>query len=350
MEGKTLKKKITQFLAVMVVFAVLMTSASCVLGSSMKWIGNIACVMVAHAAEQDRALTIADTLTILHKEFKDADFTAPQNPKRYDWKSLGWFEGYYMDYTAHASRAIVSCLMLQAMDLPALKPTLYGSGYKSDPVFSVWEYGFSTEIGNYKDLVTYGELKQMITCAKKLMKQGITIPEPIHTSGIKIETRKLTVTDSVEYQQRAELSLIKLPQVLREDFSKRGYKVVLMDKDTYLNLWHNEWGDNRPSCACFSVQYEGIYSHIMSEDTLSHEFGHYLYHYYGDKDYCEIYSEDLDAICELTESDYSRTDLGEGFAEAYSCYITDNAALYEKAPKTYAYIAYLMNKVEKENA
>lgn len=345
-----MKTKVKQFLAVVAAFAVMMISATYIMDSSMKFANKVVCVSVAHAMELDKQLSIADTLTILHKGFKDEGFTAPQSTQNYDWKSLGWFEGYYLDYTAHASRAVVSHLLLQAMDLPSLKPVLYDVDYKSDPVFSVWKYGFTTEIGNYKDLVTYGELKQMITCAKDLMKQGITIPEPILASGVEIETRNLGQTDSIEYQQRAELSLMKLPGVLREDFSKRGYKIFLMDKDTYLNMWHNEWGDNRPSCACFSVQHKGIYSHIMTEDTLSHEFGHYLYQYFGDKDYCKIYEEELDQICELTKSEYSRTNIGEGFAEAYSCYITDDAALHANAPKTYAYITSLMDKVALENA
>lgn len=165
-------------------------------------------------------------------------------------------------------------------------------------------------------------------------------------ANILIEIEGLDPDEGQMMMETARTYISLIPKSLRTDFTRRKFKLVIMSPEAYEQFWHDEWDQQTSSYACYSSTRSKIMTTDVSLQTLAHEFGHHLFTYYGDiQKYEPIYESELDVICELMSSDYGRTNISEGFAEAYSCYIVNRKAFSKFAPKTFAYIEDVMMSV-----
>lgn len=164
--------------------------------------------------------------------------------------------------------------------------------------------------------------------------------------NVLIEIKGLDPDEEQMMLGTAKTYILQIPESLRSDFTRRKFKLNIMSPEAYKQFWREEWESDTSSYACYSSTRSRIMTTDVSLKTLAHEFGHHLFTFYGDiQEYEPIYRAELDMVCELVSSDYGRTNISEGFAEAYSCYITNRKALAGYAPRTFAYIERAMGLI-----
>lgn len=171
--------------------------------------------------------------------------------------------------------------------------------------------------------------------------------ESTNNSGIVIETKGLDEETAATRKQEAEAALSSVDQKLLDNFAEGGFKIVLMDVDSYKETWMLNWKQETKSVACYSNYRKMILSTRTTVDTLAHELGHHLFAMVGDEaEYTPMYQSEMDGVCKAAKSKYGKTSFQECFAEAYSVYVMEPEVLKTNAPQNYAYIETLLSRLD----
>ena len=119
----------------------------------------------------------------------------------------------------------------------------------------------------------------------------------------------------------ARRALINVPQSLLEQFAEEGWTLYLTSEpiSTYYPEHFGGVGVTDYGQKAIYVFVDASYMY-SAEDTLLHEFGHFLHHTLGTKYDAEIrraYEQEKDTLAAVTGRNYCTTNEREFFAEAF---------------------------------
>lgn len=236
-----------------------------------------------------------------------------------------------------------ACRLLRSWKhIPLLNPVLYGQKQDAE-TFTAEAFQYSGTEKEASELITLGEFCKM---AEKVL---IPIEEkdvPETNDGLTFESQGSSDwATTTQWIQQAKTALINVPDKLVDHFNGQGYVITLMSKDAYSDAL-NSISENTASVACYSMDGGFLWSSDFSTATMAHEMGHHLMMWFGD--YCEfepIYKEEVDTLCKSLNWDYARTNIDEGFAEAFSLYIEFPEILEQNCPRTFNFIKRTLEKI-----
>lgn len=236
-----------------------------------------------------------------------------------------------------------ACRLLRSWKhIPLLDPVLYGQKQDAE-TFTAEAFQYSGTEKEASELITLGEFCNM---AEKLLIPIKEMDVPETNDGLTFETQgSYDWATTTQWIQQAKTALINVPDILVDHFNEKGYVITLMTKDAYSDALHSI-SDITDSVACYSMDRGFLWSSDFSTATMVHEMGHHLMMWFGD--YCEfepIYKDEVNALCKSLNWDYARTNLDEGFAEAFSLYIEFPEILEQNCPRTFNFIKRTLEKI-----
>ena len=127
--------------------------------------------------------------------------------------------------------------------------------------------------------------------------------------------------DAVLESGAARRALPRIPQTLLERFAQDGWTLFLSSDplSTYYPAYYDGVGVTDYDKKAIYVFVDASYMY-SAEDTLLHEFGHFLHHTLGTKYHAEIrraYEQEKDTLAAVTGRNYCTTNEREFFAEAF---------------------------------
>ena len=309
-----------------------MKSGCCHLGSSC-------CYHITPAILGFSAITIAE------KAFGGED-TLPD--KWEDWFSpcCGWEDNIRIDrylfrgdYSNNMSYETAAEVVLKLNDLKVIDAALWGKCTTSYNAYLNTLYirgyeGINKTVPYSAGAITRGEFCHMI--AYMLDYDGTYTIQP--TQQVDIATSVYMpqqLTDSNAYVLAAKSLMLNVPETIRTAFANDGYEVIIVP--------YHEWFELYPN----GGKYTGFYTHSSKkihirsdhEDSIVHEFGHYLHSKLQDSGY-DISTEDSfkRQLGLFRYNNYYMKNDDEFFAEAFDLYCTIQDRLRKDAPEVYEFI------------
>ena len=146
-----------------------------------------------------------------------------------------------------------------------------------------------------------------------------------------------------------------LPEIIRMEFSKDGWQVVLTDKDISKEYYHGPIEGRLAGLTDCSDK--RIYIHNTREDiqrAMIHEFGHFFDYSIGmgsvSFEFKEIYEVEKELFKEKRKIDnHNISNEMEYFAETFSQFLLYPDILKKNCPQTYDYLMELINYVFAQN-
>lgn len=119
-----------------------------------------------------------------------------------------------------------------------------------------------------------------------------------------------------------------IPQSLVEQFVAEGWTLYLTSEpiSTYYPEYFGAVGATDYEKRAIYVFADASYTY-SAEDTLLHEFGHFLHHTLGtrfDAEIRQVYEEKKEALAAASGRQYCTTNAREFFAEAFRLYLQGN--------------------------
>lgn len=173
-----------------------------------------------------------------------------------------------------------------------------------------------------KDPLTYGE-------AECLMDRLKTAEMGMETRILPEELKELHVTylgnDAILESGTARRALTDIPQGLLEQFSEEGWTLYFTSEplSTYYPKHFGGVGVTDYAKRAIYVFVDASYTY-SAEDTLLHEFGHFLHYTLGTRFDAEIrqaYENGKEKLAEITGRNYGTINEREFFAEAFRLYL-----------------------------
>lgn len=138
-----------------------------------------------------------------------------------------------------------------------------------------------------------------------------------------------------------------VPENLIKDFEEKGWKAYVTDRDIDSLFFYGD--SSSLGTALFDRKEIWLSNRISSNDTIVHEFGHYIDGANSDASFKEefvvLHSEEVNSFSSYHKTASKNYDSPyEYFAEAYSEMILNPETFKKNCPKTYDYISSYISK------
>ena len=310
----------------------------------------------------DDYITTAEAITILERLYGDPtllpDNWEEWNQPHYSYPAK-WFDplrtqGMYAN--TYVTRDTACAWILAILEMQRLPGNMYyypedmtGAGPEAFWTMHIYGYqipGNIHTLGN--EYITRAEFCDLVVWAGDIAGK---IPEP-HIS-LPVEVAILTYGYETEYMANinnliVQDTLLLLPETMLGSFADNGYTIKMMPRQTYNEYVNEKYGPAYvDTTAGLYVQAtetrQGeIVINLVSEDTVLHEMGHYVYYNVlespADAEKQFENEDELEGLSWCLKSSYCRKSVKEFFAEAFVAYVKTPELMQARAPGMYSLI------------